>query len=297
MELRSISVAVAGVIGVTGMCGGVDRPPKTAARTACVAETERVPLPRVIGESSGVARSADGGIWTHNDGSEARLYRVSEGGTVEQTVVLENISATDIEDVDAGPCPGGARECLWLADTGDNDGERAEVAVLAVPVPAPGTERAAPARFAFRYPNGPRDAEALAVLPSGEALLITKGRHAPIELYRVPVIAPGAAAGTLGFVARLARKPERNSTRVTGAGASEDGAWIAVRSNASLTLHRTATFLEGDARPALEHDLRPLRESQGEGVDMTSDGVVWLTSEGEGGATPLLARLRCTLPE
>ncbi|HUF12301.1 MAG TPA: hypothetical protein VMN78_04310 [Longimicrobiales bacterium] len=297
MSFRPVSMIVVGAVTAAGVCGGTDRESAGQTSTACAVETERVPMPRSIRESSGIARTGDGALWTHNDGGEARLYRITEGGSIEQVVTLEGTGAADIEDIDAGPCPGGAGDCLWLADTGDNAGRRDQVALLVVSLPAAGVERAAATRIAFRYPAGPRDAEALAVLPSGEALIITKGRGTPIELYRLSAASAAGAPAALERIAQLGPRPERNADRVTGAGASEDGRWVAMRSNAALSIHRTETLLAGDSRPVLQFDVRGLGEPQGEGIDIASDGRVWLTSEAGGGGMPMLARLRCTLPE
>lgn len=264
----------------------------TDSAAACVLAAGPHPLPAVLVESSGIARARDGSLWSHNDGDEARLYRVDASGTIAQVVQLEGAGASDIEDIDAGPCPDGAGECIWLADTGDNDGERAAVALLVLPLPDTAARVARATRIGFTYPEGPRDAEALAVLSDREAIVVTKGRDTPIEAYRITVA--GWRATVTGPLARIADAPRESRDRITGGGTSEDGRWIALRSNDRLTLHPAARLLAGDATPALSQDLRPLREAQGEGVDLTSDGTVWLTSEGERG-TPTLARLRCPL--
>lgn len=267
-------------------------PPADAS--ACVAVAGPSPLPTALLETSGIARTADGSLWTHNDGAEARLHRLDEAGWVVQVVRVDGVRALDIEDIDAGPCPDGAGECLWLADIGDNDGERAGVALLIVPLPDAAASSARATRIAFSYSDGPRDAEALAVLPDGSAVVVTKGRGTPIDAYRLTLDGRGRA--DVAHLARVAARAPQSRQRITGGGASEDGRWIALRSNDHLSLHRTERLLAGDVSPALEYDLRPLREAQGEGVDLASDGSVWLTSEGERG-TPTLARLRCTLPE
>ena len=268
---------------------------RAGVQEPCIVE-ESVALPDELRETSGIARAADGSLWTHNDGNEARLYRVSESGAVEQRIAIDGAGATDVEDIDAAPCPDGTGECLWLADIGDNDARRADVALLVVAVPAAGAERARASRIGLRYPSGPRDAEALAALPSGGALIFSKGRDAPIELFRVATHDTAGADRVAERVAGLAAEPSSSRRRVTGAGATPDGSHIAVRTSEELRIHRTDRLVAGDTAPALRFDLRPLRESQGEGVDIAADGRVWLTSEGERG-TPTLARLRCVLPE
>ena len=285
------------------MGGGREAAPSSAtvasADSVCAIEAARIELPNELRETSGIARTADGSLWTHNDGDEARLYRLNEDGSIAQVVALEGTRAVDIEDIDASSCPGGAGECLWLADTGDNDGERPEVALLIVSVPSADATSATPIRVPFTWPGGARDAEALAVLPSADALLVTKGRGSPIELYRVRVDttkwAPGAPREAV-HIARFAAEPRDRRLRVGGAGASDDGLHVAVRNEVELAVYATVDLLAGELTPVLTHDLRPLNETQGEAVDLDASGHVWLTSEGERG-TPTLARLRCTLPE
>lgn len=290
-----IGPGAAALLCIGAACNGASGAEPSAARQACLVETSRVALPDGLRESSGIARTASGELWTHNDGAEARIYRVTEGGDLAQRVIIEGVDAIDVEDIDAAPC-GMTSECLYVADTGDNDAERVDVRILVLPVPADGAVRSRASVVTARYPQGPRDAEALAVLPGGEMLLITKGRGAPIELYRVGLPAANDAAVALERVALLAAAPDRAEDRVTGAAASEDGRWIAVRTNAELRIHRSDELLTGEHRPVLAFDLRPLAEPQGEGVEIAGDGRVWLTSEAEEGGTPVLARLRCSLP-
>ena len=272
---------------------------KAQAGAACAVDASGIVLSSSLRETSGIAHAADGSLWTHNDGDEARLYRIGDDGAIAQTVDLDGTRAADIEDIDAAPCPGGTGDCLWLADTGDNDGERPEVALLVLPVPSAGATRATPTRLAFTWPEGPRDSEALAMLPDGRAVLVTKGRDTPIAIYALdtggPVGAP-AAPRVARPIAQLAPMPDDRRLRVGAAGASEDGAWIAIRTEVELAVFRTGPLLQGETTPVFTQDLTPLRESQGEGVELASDGRVWLTSEGERGS-PTLARLRCTLPE
>ena len=84
----------------------------------------------------------------------------------------------------------------------------------------------------------------------------------------------------------------------TGADASPDGAWIAVRRYKRLDLYRTPALLGGDTVPALRADLTPVGEAQGEAVALRDDGLVVLTSEaGFKHAPATLAMLACTLPD
>lgn len=294
-SVRLKGVCCAALVGIAAACVGASGDERSSAQ-ACAVETSGIPLPDELRETSGIARTAAGDLWTHNDGAEAVLYRVTEGGDVVQRVSIEGAAAADAEDIDVGPCGSGG-ECLYLADIGDNDAERSDVRILIVTIPTTDAARGTAQVLTVRYPGGASDAEALAVLPDGEVLVATKGRDAPIALYRVPAAAAGGADVALERIALLASRPDHDADRVTAAAASEDGHWVAIRTHAALRIHASPSLLAGDPRPALEYDLRPLGERQGEGVEITSDGRVWLTSEAEGDGSPTLARLRCSLPD
>jgi hypothetical protein len=83
---------------------------------------------------------------------------------------------------------------------------------------------------------------------------------------------------------------------VTGAGATPDGKVIAIRSYSALQLYG---FHDAQLSPILDgtgFDLQPLNEFQGEGVDVTEDGTVYLVSEkGLSDEAPPLSRVRCSL--
>ena len=102
-----------------------------------------------------------------------------------------------------------------------------------------------------------------------------------MRLEKVAAISPAA----LG-------RPER----ITGASASADGRWVALRTLHSLSLYRT----EGGAVNALSNplvmDLKDVGEEQGEGVALGDSGAVFLTSEAGKKKHATLSRLSCTLP-
>lgn len=279
------------------------RAPAGATAAAAPAATCRVegtgrPLPGEVRESSGLARSARDPdlFWTHNDaGNSPVLFGVDAEGRLAQRVTVRGAAPTDWESLDAGPCEGG--DCLYLGDIGDNDAERERITVYRIREPAPGASEAGAEPLHARYPDGARDAEGLFALPSGELFVVTKGRRGPIDLYRYPPPrAPGETV-TLEHVRELFPEPEDSDDRVTGAAATPDGRWVAVRSYRTLYLYRANDLLGGGpAEPAVV-DLGPLDEEQGESVAVGSDGTVWVTSEAGGkNDPPRWARFQCTLP-
>ncbi|HEX2079848.1 MAG TPA: hypothetical protein VHG08_19180 [Longimicrobium sp.] len=273
----------------------------TARADAAPAQTCRitrppVSLPPELNETSGAALDprTPGLFWTHGDsGAEPVIYALAANGQLAGRVALTGARNRDWEDMAIGPCGGG--QCVYAADVGNNNGRGRPMVLYRAPLPA-ATDAAAPAE-AFRagFPGGGRDAEAVFVTAEGEVYVINKGQRHPIELWRWPTpLQPGPV--DLVRVRQLAPNPEQPGDAVTGAGASEDGRWVAVRTYGRLVVYRTADLL-GSGGPAFSMDLAPLGEPAGEGVAMRSDGTVLLTSESGGAGLPGRAVwLQCPLP-
>lgn len=271
-----------------------------AARPAdavCVPDGAPRPMDPDIRESSGVAASAAhaGIFWTHNDSGEPLLYAVDARGRTAGRVRVTGAAVEDWEDVARAPCPGGG-DCLYVADIGDNDARRPSVTVYRVPEPAPGDAASAPAAaLRLRYPDGAHDAEALFVL-GGIIHVVTKGESGPLAVYRAPAdVAPGAE-GVMERVRALSPGKVGRARRVTGADASPDGRWIALRTLGEVEIHPAATLTGDGPLSPRRVDLRALDETQGEGIGFAPDGSLVLTSEGGGKGRPAtFARLSCTL--
>jgi hypothetical protein len=185
-----------------------------------------------------------------------------------------------------------------VADVGDNRRGSRPLDLWVVPEPDGTEEESAPARrYRARYPDGrARDAEALFVLPDGAVYLVNKGTRETVELWRWPTPLAAGADVKLERVRGLALEPEQVGDRVTGASASPDGRWVAVRTYSLLAIYRTADLL-GAGEPAVRMDLTPLGEAQGEGVALGNDGTVVLTSESRNRHIPgSVAVLSCELP-
>ena len=256
-------------------------------------------LPDAVRETSGLAQSRRDPelFWTHNDsGNEPVLFAVRLGGTLAGRVRIEGADLEDWEDLEAGPCESGT--CLYVGDIGDNDAERESITIYEIPEPAPSAARTEAARvLPARFPDGPRDAESLFVLPSGDIFIVTKGRQGAIALYRYPSPHRPNATVTLERVRELAPQPADERDRVTGATASADGRWVAVRTYRTLLLYRASALVGSGAAEPIRVDLEPLGEIQGEALVLANDGTVWLTSEAENKKdTPSWGQLKCALP-
>lgn len=265
----------------------------------CRTDASGIALPDAVHESSGLALAAGGdALWTHNDSGRPVLQLVGLDGRSRGEVAVAGATVTDWEDVAAGPCPGSGR-CLYVADIGDNQANRARITIFRIPEPAAGDARSQPAEaLSAVYPDGAQDAEALFVLPDGAVFVVTKGETGAIALYRLPRTARPGTASRLERVAELRAGPVARRDRITGAAASPDGQWIAMRTLRALHFYRTGDLASGQLGTPLTVDLEPLDEPQGEAVEMGPGGAVYLSSEGGKKETPAsLSRLTCTLPE
>lgn len=158
---------------VRPVCDGLYGPPQNAAILGDPA----------LVEASGIVASptTPGLLWLHNDsGDRARIFAVRTDGTRLGRVTLAGVQARDFEDIAAAPCPDGSGPCLWVADIGNNNHNRNDLAVYVFPepevdpaVPFADRDSAPVARYRFHYPMAAApDAEALLVAPDGSTFYI-----------------------------------------------------------------------------------------------------------------------------
>lgn len=291
---RSRIALVAAQIAWLSLVGCAQSSETELAYTAtCSVDGPTRTLPDAVRESSGAvfSRSADNLVWTHNDsGGTPEVHALDVQGTLVGSVRISGAENDDWEDIAIGPCSTGT--CLFLADIGDNSADRREVSVYAVPEPAPDDQTSAPAtRYRVRYPDGPRDAEALFLL-AGRVHIVTKGGDSPITLYRYPGELNPSETVTLEAVRTLSAGPVGLADRVTGADVTPDGRWVLIRSYTSMLAYR-ASQVDDPAATAIELDLAALAPGQGEGIAAGPNGRVVLTSESIAGIPGTLVTLRC----
>ena len=275
-----------------GQCGW-----SAAGQTGCEPLAPPARLPEILRESSGVAwsRTHEGVLWSHNDGGDdPNLYAVDLEGNPLATLTLEGIRNRDWEDLATASCAAGT--CLYIADTGDNAEVRPRVDLYRVVEPEPLARQAltaVPDRFPILLPDGPRDMEALFVLPGDEVYFVSKGRNHPATVYRYPPPLRAGEEVTLEEVQILTGQALPIPAQVTGADASSDGRVVAVRTYQALTFYRVEAGrllpMEGG-----RVELRTLEEPQGEAVGFGPDGHVVLTTEaGNFGGVAAIRVLRC----
>lgn len=268
----------------------------SAAGPGCGVTEEARAFPPALTESSGVAPSLtrEGVFWTHSDDSgPGVLWRVDAQGSALGEVLLDGVKIYDAEDIASAAC--GEESCLYLGDIGDNRSERDTLVVYRVIEPEPTVRTVTPDRILIKLPDGPRDAEAMFVLPGEQLFLVTKGQEQPISVYRYPGPLHPDSLVTLEEVQKLSETARALPRQVTGAAAAPDGSVVVVRTYETLLFYRW----DGARLLPLENgtvSLRWLRESQGEGVGIGADGLVALTSEGGPNGGPGTIRvMRCRI--
>lgn len=271
-------------------CDSADDEQPRAANPICRDAQSPVNLPPEIAEASGAAasRAQPGIIWSHNDsGNDPLLFAVDAAGNLVSQIDLSEagVANEDWEDIALGSCAGG--DCLYVGDIGDNQADRGEIVIQRLPEPGPEAAAALEVEsFRARYPDGPRDAEGLFILPPDRIFIVTKGGEAAIGVYSYPAPLRSGESVQLELVRTLSVGPVPLGDQVTGASASQNGEWVAIRTYTSLLVYRADQLLEGSDEPSIHVDLKPLSEAQGEGVALGPEGSVVLTSEGASGGLP-----------
>ncbi len=198
-------------------CGPADTDPAPEGKRARLVVSGNFDDPD-IAEASGIAssRREQDLLWVHNDsGSKARIYAVDVQGGSRGRIKLDDADNDDWEDMAAFSQDG--KSMLVVADIGDNDARRKKVRLYIVAEPDLGDEvfpeLEPAAEIDFRYPDGARDAEAMAIDVENERALILTKRDLPPRLYAVP-LAPQSGdtvtARLLGSVTSLPRPSRRD---------------------------------------------------------------------------------------
>ena len=250
-----------------------------------------------IDEASGLAHSrrAPGLLWTHNDsGSRARLYAIDATGRQIGRIRLEDADNVDWEDLAASGS--GDEAILVAADIGDNDARRRYLTLYVVEEPdlvIDDKPELSPARrIDFRYPQGPRDAEALAI--DGDRALILTKRDLPPVLYAVDISASTdevVAAQLIGPVETLPPPSRRDFEMAprnndwywqpTAMDIAPDDSAIVILTYAAVYYYRHTPgedWYETLSRPPLAYRLGNIRDA--EAVAFGADGrSIFLTVE------------------
>jgi hypothetical protein len=245
-------------------------------------------------ELSGLAisRTLDNVLWTHDDaGGTADIFSINAANAaVLGTLHLTTGTNVDWEDIATAPCAAG--HCIYISDTGDNDLDRATVAIYEVVEPATtpiGSIDVTATKYDIMYPDGPHNVESLFVDPrDGKSYAIVKNDGKKAAVFEMPRI-----AGSTGLATQIGQLDiPADDPRVTAADMTVDdcSARILVRTYGPLyELRGTATSTVAELLSSALAKLPVADEAQGEAVAYSVDGrAYYTTSEGK---NPTLTRV------
>ncbi|KAA3616324.1 MAG: hypothetical protein DWQ05_11335 [Calditrichaeota bacterium] len=149
-----------------------------------------------ITEASGIAASRKNAniLWTHNDsGDKNRIFAINTKGEHRGTFLLVGAENRDWEDIAVGPGPNKKDSYIYIGDIGDNNAQKYTKYIYRVPEPEIAKGRppvlhqiSEVETFAFQYPDGNRDAEALLVHPMTKDIYIISKREEKVRVYCAP---------------------------------------------------------------------------------------------------------------
>ncbi|VXB67132.1 hypothetical protein [Aeromicrobium sp. 9AM] len=234
-----------------------------------------------ITESSGLAVSVkhDDLAYTINDSGNAPIIfavKISTGAVVGTTTITGNTPL----DTEAIAIDGDGE--LWVADTGDNQERRTDVALYALPEPGPGEHSVAAERYPLTYTSGPADVETLLINPrTGAKGLVTKGLFAG-ELLSLP--------SKLSTQKPNVAKPTGHDmpALVTDGVVSANGRFALLRTYSDVHLYDAKTW-----KLTRSHETPP--QPQGESIALERSQKSFLI--GSEGANSALIRVALTLPK
>ncbi|MDX2428894.1 MAG: hypothetical protein QNK22_09400 [Xanthomonadales bacterium] len=159
-----------------------DAPPVTMIRTGWLESDD-------IMEASGIKASFShpGDFFVHNDEGDPVLYGIDESGTNLGSVTIVPAKNKDWEDITLVPVEG--EHWIVVGDIGDNRAKRKSTKLYFIEEPKTGKHDRYGGRqdlkhaLTLKYPDGPRDCEAMAYDPIGRQILFLTKRDKPSRLY------------------------------------------------------------------------------------------------------------------
>lgn len=215
-------------------------------------------------ESSGLVAAGDLLLTTNDSGDTGRVFAVGpEGRTVGVTTWSDD--PTDVEALaPAGPA------AVWVGDIGDNAAARGSVSVTRVPVGRGEVDargQVAGSTYELVYPGGARDAETLLRHPGTGRLYVASKSFFGGALYEAPARLDPDAPNELREVAGVL-------PIATDGAFWPDGRHLVVRDYARAVVYAWPSMREVG-------DLELPDQQQGEGIAVTADGRVLVSTEGQ----------------
>lgn len=253
------------------------RPTDSATTNNSASKLEKLAnLPSAISESSGVEYLAEKKAYiTHNDaGNKPHLYLINEKGQLLETIKLQlpNVDWEDLARDDAGN--------IYIADTGNNNNKRRELAIYKLKLSQP--DKIEAIRFSYEdqkdFPPSKKDMnfDVEAVFwQGGKLYLVSKDRglKETAKVYELPDKGGQYKAKLVGS--------HKLGVPVTGAASSPSGHQVALTSEGVLHIYRNvkspASFFKGDYQK-----VSIKQAGQTEAVAFEDENTLVITSENGG---------------
>lgn len=255
-------------------------------------------LPSVLLESSGLAITAPGKIWSHNDsGNENQLYCFNLDGVLIRTITISNASNIDWEDLTVDP-----QKRIYIGDFGNNNNSRNNLVIYRIADPETFTESSVTAEIinfsyedqtAFPPPASEMNYDMEAVIWHNDSLfMFTKDRTSPFagytKMYKMPAT-PGThvakAAGSFFLGTTIF------SAWVTAADIHQPSGKLAL-----LVPNRVIVFSNYSGSRFFQGEVRnyPFTSILGqiESLVFTSDSSLYISEEGVGSTPGLFYELK-----
>jgi hypothetical protein len=274
--VRGRLLAAGGTLGAALVLGCAV--PATAEEAAAAPTTRCQITDPALAELSGLVVVGEQ-MLALNDGGEQLAVHLLDGACQVVEVRTADIDPYDPEDLAVG-----ADGIVWLADTGDNAGDRPTVALLAL------RPDGSTSVYRVSYPDGPHDAEALLVAPDGTPYIVTKEILGASGVYRpVSALVEGATVALAEVAAvnmTLTGTPggpvgQAGQLLVTGGAVSSNGRHVALRTYTDAYVW-PLTGSDVAAALATPPERIPLPDSpQGEAISFSADNLsLVVASEG-----------------
>jgi hypothetical protein len=185
----------------------------------------------IVNEASGMAvsRVYPDRVYLNNDSGDGGYFYVSDlQGRTTQRVRVNGFNPVDAEDMAYGAY--GGKNYLIIGDFGDNGQSRSTITLAAVEEQASfGATVNAAFKVTVKYPDGPHNAEAMAMYPNGDIYIMTKEN--PSRVYRLTAAQWQNTSGqtqTLQFVGQFGLAGQTGSSNITAFDISPDGSRLLV---------------------------------------------------------------------
>lgn len=249
---------------------------------------------KAMDEISGIAASgiAKDTYYVHNDsGDTSRVFAISADGKLLSTIYYKGDAAAgqgvfDCEDIAVGPGPAAKKSYVYIADIGDNAANRKYTTIYRIAEQAAllkgGKVNATATPLHLKYPDGPKDAEAMMIDPRQKLIYIVSKRGDTVKVYTAPLAFKANDTVTMTYRTKLFFKGFKPFKWITAGDISKDGERILLKSYEKIYYWKregTEPIWKTLQRKPEQPNYQ--QEKQGEAIGFTADGTGYYTlSEG-----------------